>query len=138
MPRIRLAQVAHLIDHNWNTLKAYVSEDMAECLKLLHQQWQPTLRGELLPTTSGSKVRGAIRDLATSFKRLNARWQKCVAEISLSQVNYERSQYNDYYLVEKSAALGSDKLAEMGFERLSMFSKEDIMNELPLLRVPGN
>lgn len=136
MPRTRLAQIAHLIDHRWETLKAYVSADFAEYLKQLHRNWQPSLRGELLPTTSGTKIRNAIKDLKLSFTRFNHRWEKCVIETNLDHVNYERSQYNDYYLVEKSAALGSDKLAEMGFERLRLVTKDDIMAEIPRLRVP--
>ncbi len=137
MPRTRLAQLAHLIDHDWPQLTAYMPNDHAEFLKSLHGQWAPTLRGELLPTTSRRKIQKGIDELKSSFERFNRRWTECVSKTSLDRVNYEREQYNDYYLVEKAAALGSDKMAEMGFERLQLRTHDDILQELPLLLVPN-
>ena len=134
MPRMRLAQVAYLIDRNWSSLNQ--GDKVANYLSALYDEWQPKLRAEVLPTTSGSKIRRAMNDLKSSFIRFNKRWEKRVLEADLSLVNYERGQYNDYYLVEKAAALGSDRLAEMGFERLRLYEPADVFQELPLLTIP--
>lgn len=135
MPRTRLAQVAELIGHQWEKLAGYVSApSQAAYLEQLHAEWKPTLRSLVQPTTSQRKIRAALWDLRSSFLRFNRRWENVIAEVDLGQVNYERSEYNDYYLVEKSAALGSDKLAEMGFERLRERTTEDLFAEIPLLK----
>ena len=136
MPRTRLAQLAHLIDHQWASLAHFVSADMTSYLAQLHAEWKPTLRAELSPTTNARRIHAAMHDLRKSFSRFNQRWVHFVHELSLDELNYQRSQYNEYYLVEKAAALGSDKLAEMGFEKLPLVVAEDILVEIPLLRVP--
>ena len=137
MPRTRLAQVAHLVDHRWPALASHVGNEMAGYLAELFEAWQPQLRAPLPPTQSSHKIRRALKDLKLSFTRFNGRWAKFIAEVDLSEVNYQRAQYNDYYLVEKSAALGSDRLAEMGFERLRLFTHDDVLAEIPPLRVPA-
>lgn len=136
MPRTRLAQLADLITLRFATLDCYVGNEMAAYLAQLHQAWQPQLRVPLPATNQPSKICRAVKDLKASFLRFNRRWEAHVAKVDLSQVNYERDQYNDYYLVEKAAALGSDRLAEMGFERLAVCTHDDILTEFPTLRVP--
>lgn len=134
MPRTRLAQLAALIDQKWELLTAYLREHKsAEQLHALHDEWQPTLRAHLAATESNSKIRKAVKELRTSFARFNRRWETHVADVSLRNVNYERDEYNNYYLVEKSAAFGSDKLAEMGFERLEHATHDDIFVAIPAL-----
>ncbi len=138
MPRTRLAQVAALIDQRWSALEAFVANDhAAEYYGGLFAEWQPELRVQLDATTSDRKIRASLRELAKSFERFNTRWEKHVSKVSLSHVNFERDQYNDYYLVEKSAALGSDRIAEMGFERLKPCTHDDIRKEIPALVVPA-
>lgn len=134
LPRMRLAQVAALVNHRWESLNAYLDDLDVKYLCELHDEWQPTLRAQLAPSTAPRRIRSALSDLRASFTRCNRRWDKYVTGVNLNQVNYERDQYNDYYLVEKSAALGSDRLAEMGFERLDHCVADDIFAEIPLLR----
>ena len=134
LPRMRLAQIAALVDRRWEALASYLHNNGADYLRELHQNWQPTLRSQLAPSTAPGRIRRALSDLRASFARCNRRWEQYVANVNLNEVNYERDQYNDYYLVEKSAALGSDRLAEMGFERLSPLVIDDVLAEIPLLR----
>jgi len=137
MPRVRLAQLAALIDHNWSTLAVYLLDDDAPpYLETLHAEWKPKLRLPLEATTSQRRITASLKDLIRSFERLNSRWESFLSTVDLADVNYERQQYNDYYLVEKAAALGSDKLAEMGFQRLAPATEEDLRQQLPALRVP--
>ena len=138
MPRTRLAQVAALIDHDWTKVDAFVEEnEFGPYLRGLHADWHPELRIQIDATTSLRKIRASLRDLANSFSRFNRRWDKRLSEINLEHVNYERREYNNYYLVEKAAALGSDKLAEMGFEPLVECTLDDVRNSVPLLRIPN-
>lgn len=134
MPRTRLAQVAALIDKKWGLLAAFLRDSSnAEYLQSLHDEWQPTLRLELQATDSNTKIRKALHELDTSFSRFNRRWEKFVDDVSLRNVNYEREEYNNYYLVEKSAAFDSDRLAEMGFERLKLATHDDVYDAVPRL-----
>ena len=137
MPRLRIGQLSALINGHWQQLSAFVDAKFAAKLQALHQSWDPQLRMELSPTTSPRKIRNALGDLVTSFERFNIRWTKHVHELSLTEINYQRQQYNDYYLVEKAAALGSDKLAEHGFSRLNPATADDILAVHPLLVLPN-
>ena len=133
----RLGMLALLIDQRWDVLATHLTNpDVVPQLIGLYEELQPTIRVALEPTTSQRRIRSALKDLIASLERFNRRWQSYVDAVDLSSVNYERQQYNDYYLVEKSAALGSDKLAEMGFERLEDRSTSDVLSELPRVEVP--
>lgn len=137
MPRVRLAQLAALIGHDWSSLTTYLLEDDApKYLEDLHDQWKPTLRLPLEATTSQRRIVSSLKDLIRSFERLNARREAHLGNVDLAEVNYERQQFNDYYLVEKAAALGSDKLAEMGFQRLAPATHDDLRQQVPALRIP--
>ena len=133
----RLGMLAMQIDQHWDVLLTHVQNpEVVPKLEALHEDLQPKVRVPLEPTTSARRIRSALKDLIGSLERFNRRWQKFVDGVDLSTVNYERQQYNDCYLVEKSAALGSDKLAEMGFERLEDCTTVDILAELPCIEVP--
>ena len=138
LPRLRLGQLAALVDRKFALLSPFVLEHHAASAQLerMHQEWAPKLRMELHPTNSPRKILAALSDLIASFERFNRRWESYVDGLSFETVNYERQQYNDYFLVEKAAALGSDRLAEMGFERLRMCGRDDVLAHFPRLFVP--
>ncbi len=137
MPRLRLAQVSAHVDGHWQQLSAFIDTQSVCRLETLFQRWQPKLRVAIAPTKSPRKIRQALDDLTVSFERFNKRWTKYVGELGLSEINYQRTQYNDYYLVEKSAALGSDKLAEHGFRRLSPVNEQEILAVHGCLPIPA-
>lgn len=137
MPKTRLAQLGALIGHQWSSASCLVREpDFGEYLSELFERWQPKLRLPIEETTSQRKHKSAIVALSTSFERFNRRMRKFVSRQVLDNVNFERSEYNDYYLVEKAAAMGSDKLAAMGFEPLAMCTHDDLLEAVPLLNEP--
>ena len=137
MPRMRLGQLSAILNADWHSISnEFQQPDSANQLKRLAEDWNPQLRMDLPSSTSPRKRRAAIEDLVYSFERFNRRWQDHVEGIGLNEINFQRQQYNDYFLVEKAAALGSDKLAEMGFERLPECRKSDIFRKFPLLFVP--
>ena len=137
MPRMRLATVAAVIGQQWTSLSCCVGvRDDIDYLRELHEQWQPKLRVQISPASAPRKIHATVRDLCESFKRFNRRWEAQVAEVNLAGVNYERQAYNEFYIVEKAAALGSERLASHGFEPLTDKTAEDLMGELPSLRIP--
>ena len=137
MSRTRLAQLGGLLGNRWEAVSCHVrNEGYDEYLSDLFEQWQPKLRLPLEKTDSLRKHRSALKDLGQSFERFNRRWAQFMEKLALDNVNYERSEYNDYYLVEKSAAMGSDRLAEMGFEKLPMCTHADVLEVVPALIEP--
>ena len=133
MPKMRVGKLAQMIDSRWATLDAFVSASRASYLQQLYEQWQPQLRAPVTFTNSSWKIRSALNEVRTSFERFNRRWEAYVRTVNLTDANYARIEYNNYYVVEKSAALGSDRLAEMGFEPLSPLAHDDILVAIPLL-----
>ena len=137
MSKTRLGQVGALVDYRWDAIACMVSnKDYDSYLKALHDEWQPKLRVPLEATDSLPQIRSSMKELKTAFARFNRRWKKFTDDVKLDNVNHERSEYNNYYLVEKSAAFGSDKIAEMGFEPLQPCTHEELLAEVPALIEP--
>ena len=137
MCKTRLAQLGALVDHRWEAVQGLVRNDRYDLyLSQRFDEWQPKLRVPLEATDSLRKIRAAMKELATSFERFNRRWETYLGNLILDHVNHERSEYNNYYLVEKSAALGSDRLAEMGFEPLELCTIDDVIEAVPYLQEP--
>jgi len=137
MSRTRIAQLGALVGHRWEAVSCHVrNEGYDKYLSELFGQWQPKLRLPLEQTDSLRKHRAALKELAQSFARFNRRWTEFLENVVIDNVNHERSEYNEYYLVEKSAAMGSDRIAEMGFEKLPMCTHADLFEAVPALIEP--
>jgi hypothetical protein len=133
MSKTRLGQVGALVDYRWDAIACMVSnKDYDSYLKALHDEWQPKLRVPLEATDSLPQIRSSMKELKTAFARFNRRWKKFTDDVKLDNVNHERSEYNNYYLVEKSAAFGSDKIAEP----LQPCTHEELLAEVPALIEP--
>jgi hypothetical protein len=79
----------------------------------------------------------ALAALRASVACFNRRWSAFIAEVDLSEVNRRRDGYNRYYLIEKECALGSPRIAAIGFRRLAPLTADDVMAALPLLAMPS-
>ncbi|MFO0809334.1 MAG: hypothetical protein U0746_11965 [Gemmataceae bacterium] len=77
-----------------------------------------------------------LTELRASVQRFNRKWTTYVAEVDLTEVNRRRDEYNRNYLIEKECAVGSPRLAAIGFHRLAALSQNDILRVFPLLPIP--
>jgi len=113
--------------------------------------WTDVLRSPIEPLwpLSGAKApewaeapasprrrRAIIGDLIASVERFNARWRRFVEELDLTAINAMVVDYNEYYPLEKECALGSARLARLGFRPLERISVESLLGEHPPLPVP--
>ena len=142
--RLRLAQLAALINEEWSVIDPYaefadqneIIGSVSEYLSDLHRQWSPELRVPLSPTLATQKTRRALGDLSKSFQAFNGKWKRFLHELDFTEINQVRADYNNYYVCEKAAALQSERIASHGFQELPPLTTADVVAEFPLLRVP--
>lgn len=84
-----------------------------------------------------TEPRRALVALRASVARFNRRWAAFIAGIDVSEINRRRDGYNRYYPIEKECAVGSPRIAALGFRRLPPLTADDVMAVLPLLVMPS-
>jgi hypothetical protein len=107
-----------------------------QTLEKLRDDLQPCLRAPPNPTSTHRMLRRALAETRDAIERFNRRWRIFVAKLDLSHVNALRERYNRYYLLEKECALGSSRVASIGFQKLPPLQPEDILALMPTLPVP--
>lgn len=134
--RLRLGQLLALAG-GWDAVRGAVRSD-AEIgeLQRLHDELQPQLQLPLEATTSKRVLRAAARDLVEAIEMFNARWTRWLAKVDLKIVNQARENYNRYYLLEKECAVGSARLARIGFVKLEPIVFDEVAKRFPLLTAP--
>lgn len=133
--RLRLGQL-YALAGTWDALfHCLQPEDVAQ-LQSLHAELQPRLLVPLQPTTSQRVLESALGELIEVMASFNRRWRKWLAGVDLQAINQAREAYNQFYLLEKECALGSARVAGLGFQRLAAITPADVERELPPLRVP--
>jgi hypothetical protein len=135
MVKLRLGQVRALAGE-WSALESLLDKEHLLVLVKLHDDLAPNLRAPLTPTASERTLRRALLDLVSSLERFNERWRAYLEKVDFSAVNEVREGYNRYYVIEKSCALRSDRLAAIGFTPLPPFTREELCRRLPPLPVP--
>lgn len=144
IPKLRLAQLHTLLQGQIETLCTLTGYAVTTChtqqLQDLFLEWQPKLQSRpagnqqpLSTDNSRPKQMIAARQLSQSFQRFNFRWNNYVAGIDLTEVNRLRSNYNEYYLLEKECVVHSANIARIGYEPLNMATMADITKRWPML-----
>lgn len=146
LARTRLAMLGAMVNHEWERLEPILQTATPEpgqtqttvpqWLARLHADWAPELRGSIESTESTSKLRRAVKDLASSFTRFNQRWQRYCNEFNFDHVNQIRQDYNNYYVVEKACAFDSERIGQQGFVELDPMTANDLLERHPILYVP--
>jgi hypothetical protein len=131
---LRLAQLRALAG-SWEAIGANAN-DLPFLIKLF-DELQPRLRLRLEATASKRVLRGAALELIESLRFFNERWLRFLAKFDLSAVNRARDEYNRFYLFEKECAVGSARVARIGFKKLEPLTLADVERQFPLLHVPA-
>lgn len=136
MVRLRLGQLFALAG-GWEPMRAFIPDeaDLGE-LQRLYAEYPSNLRAPLESTTSLSILQRAAVELVEAMTHFNTRWARWLAKVDLGAVNAAREAYNRFYLLEKECALGSARVARMGFQPLSEATTDDVARHLPLLKLP--
>lgn len=136
MPRLRLGQLRARAG-DWSALVSHLADHAAlDTLRWLEEHLTPRLRVPLAATTSPRVLRAALDELIDALELFNARWRRWLDGADLIAVNQLREGYNRYYVLEKSCALRSDRIARQGFQPLPPLDREELQQHLPLLPVP--
>lgn len=134
-PMLHLARLIALAG-DWERLEVFCSRDDIAALKAVHEEWSPTLKVPLARAEKHAPIQRALREVADSFERFNARWLAFVRELDLAHINELRDAYNRYYVLEKECATRSARTARAGFTQLRSVTIDDVLREFPPLRVP--
>jgi hypothetical protein len=108
------------------------ADDLAQ-LERLHDELQSRLRLSLEATTSRRVLRAAVRDLLESMEMFNERWERYLEKVDLTPVNKARDDYNRYHLFEKECAVGSARVARMGYVKMIPATLDELASLFPPL-----
>jgi len=131
-PKLRLAMVFALVG-NGEALHEYFGSSDADALAALRDEWQSRLRIPVSPAQSPQEVQRALHQLQSAFERFNARWEKFVHELDLTDINRLRDGYNRFYVLEKECAVRSAKVARAGFQPMPIVTARDLQDAFPAL-----
>lgn len=134
--RLRLGQL-HALAGGWDLLKSFVPLDQElAALQDLFAELQPRLLLPLEPTTSTRVMRSAAIELGEAIAMFNDRWRRWLARVDLKPINGVREDYNRYYLFEKECAVGSARVARIGYSKLEPITLATLENHFPPLACP--
>jgi len=137
MVRLRVGKLRALAG-DWQAIEPLVtSPGVLDSLRELHDALAPELRSPIESTRSKRALRSALAELAGAITHFNRRWETFIAQLDLGPINALRDGYNKHYLIEKECALGTSRVARMGFRRLDPLRWEDVLRDHPLLPVPA-
>lgn len=135
IPRLRLA-IFHALIADWSRAGDYLADSSdVMSLQSLFNDWQPRLRASVAPTDSSRKIRLAAWQMRSAFERFNHRWTEFILELDLSAMNELRTDYNQFYVLEKECFVRSAVVARAGFQPLPPLSPEELFIVFPLLPV---
>jgi hypothetical protein len=132
-PRFHLVALAQRVRGDWSRLGSLLAGP--EALTLLE-----ALAASMPANSPGrsdwlTSDRAAVRQFVESGERFNHNWRTYVDGVDLESVNQPRRDFNQYYVLEKACAFGSEMVAE-GFEPLGMIDGAFLYERFPLLVLP--
>jgi hypothetical protein len=136
-PRMHLGNLARQLNGDWSRLASFlVDEHQVGALAALYQQWKPRLPTVVKSSSPWSTIRSSLIGFVDSGNRFNGAWTKFLRDVDLDGVNRLRSDYNQYYPIEKAAAFDSEDVERLGFTPLEIATVEHLQAKFPLLELP--
>jgi len=133
-PRFHLSVLAHQIHHDWSRLSSlFAVPESVAMLEALHASMHISSPVQANWFESDS---AALRRFWESAERFNRSWRAYIDGLDLEPVNKPRRDFNQFYVLEKACAFGSEGVAE-GFEPLGMIDSVYLYERFPLLMLPS-
>jgi hypothetical protein len=132
-PKFHLSKLAHQVRHDWSRLSAlFTVPDSVTMLAALHASMavDPPVKTNWLVSD-----KAALRQFLESAKRFNRHWGAYVDGFNFEPVNQPRRDFNQFYVLEKACAFGSERVTD-GFEALGMIDSAYLYARFPLLLLP--
>jgi hypothetical protein len=134
---MHLGNLSRQVNGDWSRLAAYLAdENQVSLFAKLHEAWKPRLPAVIKSPSPWSSTRSSLLGFADSVDRFNRVWNKFLVNVDLSEVNRLRSNFNQYYPIEKAAAFDSEAIERLGFEPLDLATVEHLHASFPPLEVP--
>jgi hypothetical protein len=133
-PKFHLSLLAHQIHNDWSRLSSlFAAPESATMLETLHASMHisPPAQANWLVSDSA-----ALRRFLESADRFNRSWRAYIDGLDLEPVNKPRRDFNQFYVLEKDCAFGSERITE-GFEPLRMIDSGCLYERFPLLVLPS-
>jgi hypothetical protein len=132
-PAFHLSALAQHLRNDWSRLDCLLaSSESVGILKALHANIQ-------MKTPVGTNWlvsdKSALRQFLDSAQRYNRNWSSYIDGLDLELVNKPRRDFNQFYVLEKECAFGSERVAD-GFEPLGMIDSGFLYSRFPLLPLP--
>jgi hypothetical protein len=132
-PKFHLSMLAHQVHNDWSRLGSlFIVPESVTMLEALHASMPTSTTGQTYWLVSDS---AALRRFLESADRFNRSWRAYIDGLDLEPVNKPRRDFNQFYVVEKDCAFGSERITE-GFEPLGMIDSGYLCERFPLLIVP--
>ena len=133
-PKYLLAVLAHRIGRDWVRIAPLlaVPESVAR-LDALHAS-MPTNKS--VQTNWLESDSTALLRFLKSAERFNCHWRIYIEGLDLEPVNLPRRAFNQFYVLEKDCAFGSEGIAE-GFDPLGMIDSDYLYERFPVLALPA-
>jgi len=132
-PKFHLSRLAHQVRNDWSRLSSlFTVPESVAMLEALHAR---------MPTNVAVQANWLVSDQAAlghfleSAERFNRHWRAYLDGLDLEPVNQSRRDFNQFYVLEKACAFGSERVTE-GFEPLGMIDSAYLYARLPLLVLP--
>jgi hypothetical protein len=137
-PRLHLGNLSRLTSGNWSQLGAYLAdESQVSVFATLYDEWKPLMAAVNKSTSPWSTIRSSLVEFVSSVHRFNGAWDKFLVSVDLDEINRLRTDFNQYYPIEKAAAFDSEAMDRLGFTPLDPATIEHLRTRFPALEVPA-
>ena len=137
-PQMHLGNLARQLKGDWSRLSPFLADEFQlPLISALYEEWKPQLPKVANLASPWSTIRSSIVIFVESGQRFNIAWNKFLSDVDLDEVNRLRSEYNQFYPVEKAAAFGSEDVERLGFTPLDMATREYLQASYPPLELPS-
>jgi hypothetical protein len=134
-PKFHLSMLAHQVGNDWSRLGSLLAApESVTMVEALHASLCTNTPAPAANWFATEKA--ALRQFLESAERFNRKWQAYIDGLDLEPVNKPRRDYNQFYVLEKSCAFASEKIAE-GFEPLALIDCAYLFARFPFLALPN-
>jgi len=133
-PKFHLSTLANQVRQDWSRLGSLLAvPESVTTLEALHASMAARIPEQTSWLVSDQ---AALSQFLKSAERFNRHWTSYIDGMDLEPVNKPRRDFNQFYVLEKACAFGSEGVTE-GFEPLGMIDRADLYARFPLLAVPS-
>jgi hypothetical protein len=133
-PGFHLSVLAHQIGNDWSRLGSLLAD--AQSVTMFAAMHTSMHSNKPVQANRLGSDKAALHRFLESAERFNRNWRAYVDGLDLEPTNKPRREFNQFYVLEKVCAFGSEKVTE-GFEPLAMIDRAYLFERFPLFTLPS-